>query len=49
MPDIPEEGQSRVENILIATINGTEYTVEPQSRIEVLLLALKETIDDLRS
>ena len=37
--------QSRAEEILIATINGTEYENLPQSRLEHLLLELKETIE----
>lgn len=37
--------QSRVEEILIATINGTEYENLPQSRIEYLLLELKAAIE----
>lgn len=37
--------QSRAEEILIATINGTEYTATPQSRLEYLLLELKEVIE----
>jgi len=37
--------QSRAEEILIATINGTEYSNLPQSRIEYLLLELKEAIE----
>lgn len=41
MPDIP----SRDEQILTAIINGTEYTKIPQSRIEYLLLQLKELIE----
>lgn len=39
------ELQSRDEEILAATIDGTEYTDEPQSRIEYLLLELKELIE----
>lgn len=38
--------ESRNEQILRATIDGTEYTDEPQSRIEALLLELKETIEN---
>lgn len=38
--------QSRNEEILIATIDGTEYNKLPQSRIEELLLELKETIEE---
>lgn len=37
--------QSRAEEILIATINGTEYEALPQSRLEYLLLELKATIE----
>ena len=37
--------QSRVEEILIATIDGNEYTKAPQSRLEELLLELKEVIE----
>ena len=40
------EPQSRNEAILQATIDGTEYTDPPQSRIENLLLELKETIEE---
>ena len=45
MSDRPFELQSRDEEILAATIDGTEYTDEPQSRIEYLLLELKELIE----
>ena len=45
MSDRPFELQSRDEEILAATIDGTEYTDEPQSRIEYLLLELKEAIE----
>ena len=38
--------QSRNEAILQATIDGTEYTDPPQSRIEDLLLQLKEAIEE---
>lgn len=38
--------QSRVEEILIATINGNEYTAAPQSRLEYLLLELKDVIEE---
>ena len=38
--------QSRNEAILQATIDGTEYTDPPQSRIEDLLIELKETIEE---
>ena len=37
--------QSRAEEILIATIDGEEYDKLPQSRIEELLLELKEVIE----
>ena len=37
--------QSRDEEILIATINGNEYTAIPQSRMEYLLLELKSVIE----
>ena len=40
------EPQSRNEAILQATIDGTEYTDPPQSRIEDLLLQLKEAIEE---
>lgn len=43
MADIP---QSRTEEILYATINGEEYTGLPESRIEELLLELKEVIEE---
>ena len=36
---------SRNEQILEAMINGTEYSDPPQSRIEALLLELKEVIE----
>lgn len=36
---------SRSEKILAATIDGTEYTEKPKSRIEELLLELKELIE----
>ena len=36
---------SNVEDILQATIDGTEYSNTPQSRVESLLLELKETIE----
>lgn len=38
--------QSRSEKILAATIDGTEYTEKPKSRIEELLLELKEAIEE---
>lgn len=37
--------ESRAESILVATIDGEEYTSLPQSRLEYLLLQLKETIE----
>ena len=45
MSERPFELQIRDEEILAATIDGTEYTDEPQSRIEYLLLELKEAIE----
>jgi hypothetical protein len=45
MSERPFDLQSRDEEILAATIDGTEYTDEPQSRIEYLLLELKEVIE----
>jgi hypothetical protein len=45
MSERPFDLQSRNEEILAAIIDGTEYTAEPQSRIEYLLLELKETIE----
>lgn len=36
---------SRAEDILQATIDGTSYDSPPQSRIENLLIELKEKID----
>lgn len=38
--------QSRNEEILIATIDGKEYDKAPQSRMEELLLELKEVIEE---
>ena len=38
-------GFSREEDILRATIDGTQYDGKPQSRIEKLLLELKEAIE----
>lgn len=38
--------QSRDEAIVVATINGVEYTAEPESRIEDLLIQLKEAIEE---
>lgn len=37
---------SNVENILRSTIDGTEYAGAPQSRVESLLLELKDTIEE---
>lgn len=37
---------SRNEQILRAAIDGTDYGEPPQSRIEELLIELKETIED---
>lgn len=45
MADVVIVPQSRVEDILVATINGEPYEVPPLSRIEVLLLELKEVIE----
>lgn len=39
------EPQSREEEILAATVNGEEYNVPPQSRIEYWLIKLKEVIE----
>ena len=38
-------GESRIENILEATIAGEPYTDDAQSRIEALLIKLKEVIE----
>jgi hypothetical protein len=38
--------QSRVEDILIATIDGKVYKGLPESRLEELLLELKEVIEE---
>lgn len=38
--------QSRSEQILAATINGEEYNQPPQSRIEQLLIELKEAVEE---
>ena len=38
-------GQSRMEDILRATIDGTAYEDKPQSREEQLLIELKEAIE----
>lgn len=45
MAERPFDLQSRDEKILAAIIDGTEYTDVPQSRIEYLLLELKEVIE----
>ena len=37
--------ESRAEDILVATIDGEEYTSLPQSRLEYLLLQLKDVIE----
>ena len=37
---------SREEDILRATIDGTEYNKPPQSRVEELLIELKEAIEE---
>jgi hypothetical protein len=37
--------ESRAESILVATIDGEEYTSLPQSRLEYLLLQLKDVIE----
>ena len=37
--------QSRSEEILYDTIHSLEYTERPQSRVEALLLELKEVIE----
>lgn len=39
------ELQSRDEEILASIIDGTEYTADPESRIEELLLELKDAIE----
>lgn len=39
------EPQSREEEILAATVNGEEYNVPPQSRLEYWLIKLKEVIE----
>lgn len=41
-----ETPQSREEAILRATIDGTQYNDYPQSRMEELLLELKEVIEE---
>ena len=38
--------ESREEEILVSTINGEEYDKAPESRIEALLLELKEVIEE---
>ena len=38
--------ESREEEILVSTINGEEYNKAPESRIEALLLELKEVIEE---
>jgi hypothetical protein len=38
-------GESRIENILEATIESEAYTEQPQSRIEALLIELKAVIE----
>lgn len=40
------EAQSRNESILQSIIDGTQYTDPPQSRIEDLLLQVKEVIEE---
>lgn len=40
-----ENPQSRVEGILKATVDGTEYTKQPLSRVEEDLLELKSVIE----
>ena len=45
MADVVIVPQSRVEDILAATINGEPYNEPPQSRIEYLLLELKAAIE----
>ena len=40
--------QSRVEDILIAALNGEEYLIYPESRIEELLIALNEKIKNAK-
>jgi len=37
---------SRNEDILQSTVDGTEYTEEPRSRIEELLLQIKDMIEE---
>ena len=45
MAERPFELQSRDEEILASIIDGTEYTADPESRIEELLIELKELIE----
>lgn len=45
MADVVIYPESRVEEILAATINGEDYEKVPQSRVEYLLLALKDAIE----
>lgn len=45
MADVVIIPQSRVEDILAATINSEPYNEPPQSRIEYLLLQLKAVIE----
>lgn len=45
MADVTTIPQSRVEDILVATINSEPYNEPPQSRIENLLLQLKDVIE----
>ena len=48
MPQIPDfdvTPNSRIEDILVATINGEEYTEPAESRIEYRLIELKEAIE----
>ena len=44
-PDFDVTPNSRIEDILVATINGEEYTEPAQSRIEYRLIELKEAIE----
>lgn len=43
---MPRPTSSNVENILQATIDGTEYNEPTESRVEELLVELKETIEE---
>ncbi|MBR1703088.1 MAG: hypothetical protein IJ716_14270 [Lachnospiraceae bacterium] len=45
MSDFDRTPPSRFEEILRAIIDGTEYTNEPRSVMEALLIELKETIE----